>query len=68
MWVCRYEAVTYVSQYRPTAAKKWEQELQTLGENNARLSIALQESTNNVEHWKKQLLDCKEEGDRLQEK
>ncbi|XP_078063893.1 homer protein homolog 2-like, partial [Mustelus asterias] len=52
----------------PAAAKKWEQELQTLGENNARLSLALQESTNNVEHWKKQLLDCKEEGDELRQK
>uniref|UniRef100_UPI00398EF7FA homer protein homolog 2 isoform X2 n=1 Tax=Pristiophorus japonicus TaxID=55135 RepID=UPI00398EF7FA len=52
----------------PTPVKKWEQELQSLGENNARLSTALQESTNNVEHWKKQLLDCKEEGEKLREK
>ncbi|XP_038669548.1 homer protein homolog 2 [Scyliorhinus canicula] len=62
------DRIKLISTHGPAAAKKWEQELQTLGENNARLSIALQESTNNVEHWKKQLLDCKEEGDRLQEK
>ncbi|XP_067874394.1 homer protein homolog 2 isoform X2 [Heterodontus francisci] len=62
------DRIKLVSTQGPAAAKKWEQELQTLAENNARLSTALQESTNNVEHWKKQLLDCKEEGDKLQQK
>lgn len=36
-------------------AKKWEVELQTLKNNNARLTGALQESTANVEEWKRQL-------------
>ncbi|XP_048419106.1 homer protein homolog 2 isoform X1 [Stegostoma tigrinum] len=62
------DRIKLVSTQGPAAAKKWEQELQTLGENNARLSIALQESTNNVEHWKKQLLACKEEGEKLRQK
>lgn len=42
-------------------AKKWEVELQTLKNNNARLTTALQESTINVEEWKKQLASYKEE-------
>ncbi|XP_041031262.1 homer protein homolog 2 isoform X2 [Carcharodon carcharias] len=62
------DRIKLVSAQGSTATNKWEQELQSLGENNARLSIALQESTNNVEHWKKQLLECKEEGDRLRQK
>ncbi|XP_078393096.1 homer protein homolog 2 [Cetorhinus maximus] len=62
------DRIKLVSAQGSTAPNKWEQELQSLGENNARLSIALQESTNNVEHWKKQLLECKEEGDRLRQK
>uniref|UniRef100_A0A3B4X4J6 Homer scaffold protein 2 n=1 Tax=Seriola lalandi dorsalis TaxID=1841481 RepID=A0A3B4X4J6_SERLL len=49
-------------------AKKWETELQTLRENNARLVDALQESSANVESWKKQLSACKEESDTLREK
>lgn len=48
-----------------TNAKKWETELQTLRENNARLVDALQESSANVESWKKQLNACKEESDAL---
>lgn len=51
-----------------TNAKKWETELQTLRENNARLVDALQESSANVESWKKQLSACKEESDTLREK
>ena len=42
-------------------AKKWEVELQTLKNNNARLTTALQESNSNVEEWKKQLAMYKEE-------
>ena len=49
-------------------AKKWETELQTLKNNNARLTAALQESTSNVEEWKKQLNAYKEENTRLREK
>ena len=36
-------------------AKKWEIELNSLKTTNARLTSALQESTANVEEWKKQL-------------
>ena len=49
-------------------AKKWETELQTLKNNNARLTAALQESTANVEEWKKQLNAYKEESMRLRKK
>lgn len=45
--------------------KKWETELQALRENNARLVDALQESSANVESWKKQLNACKDESDAL---
>lgn len=51
-----------------TNAKKWETELQTLKNNNARLTAALQESTANVEEWKKQLNAYKEESIRLRKK
>lgn len=37
-------------------------------ENNARLVDALQESSANVESWKKQLATCKEESDALRKK
>ena len=49
-------------------AKKWEVELQTLKNNNARLTTALQESTTNVEEWKKQLAMYKEESARMKKK
>lgn len=49
-------------------AKKWETELQTLKNNNARLTAALQESTANVEEWKKQLNAYKEENIKLRKK
>ncbi|KAG2470955.1 HOME2 protein, partial [Polypterus senegalus] len=48
--------------------KKWETELQTLRESNARLIDALQESATNVEQWKKQLEECKDESDQLRKK
>lgn len=51
-----------------TNAKKWETELQTLKNNNARLTAALQESTANVEEWKKQLNAYKEENIKLRKK
>uniref|UniRef100_A0A8D3ASN3 Homer scaffold protein 2 n=1 Tax=Scophthalmus maximus TaxID=52904 RepID=A0A8D3ASN3_SCOMX len=51
-----------------TNAKKWETELQTLRENNARLVDTLQESSANVESLKKQLGVCKEESETLREK
>ena len=49
-------------------AKKWEVELQTLKNNNARLTTALQESTTNVEEWKKQLAAYKEESARMKKR
>ena len=49
-------------------AKKWETELQTLKNNNARLTAALQESTTNVEEWKKQLNAYREESLKLRKK
>ena len=49
-------------------AKKWEAELQTLKNNNAKLTAALQESTVNVEKWKEQLNNYREENLRLKKK
>jgi len=46
-------------------AKKWEAELQTLRNNNARLTAALQESANNVDEWSRQLQMYKDENARL---
>lgn len=45
--------------------KKWEIELQTLRESNARLTAALQESATSVEQWKRQFSICRDENDRL---
>ena len=49
-------------------AKKWESEFQTLKNNNARLTAALQESAINVEKWKEQLNNYKEDNQRLRKK
>jgi len=46
-------------------AKKWEAELQTLRNNNARLTAALQESASNVDEWNRQLKMYKDENERL---
>lgn len=51
--------------YSSANAKKWEIELQTLKNNNLRLTNALQESTANVDEWKRQLQSYKEENQRL---
>ena len=48
--------------------KKWEIELQTLRESNARLTSALQESAASVEQWKRQFSLCRDENDRLRNK
>lgn len=48
--------------------KKWEMELQTLRESNARLTAALQESAASVEQWKRQFSICRDENDRLRNK
>lgn len=48
--------------------KKWEIELQTLRESNARLNTALQESATSVEQWKRQFSICRDENDRLRHK
>jgi len=49
-------------------AKKWEQDMQILRNNNARLTNALQESNTNVEEWKVQLATYKEENNQLKAK
>ncbi|XP_059768353.1 homer protein homolog 2 isoform X3 [Balaenoptera ricei] len=48
--------------------KKWEIELQTLRESNARLTTALQDSAASVEQWKRQFSLCRDENDRLRNK
>ena len=48
--------------------KKWESEMQTLKNNNTRLTTALEESTQHVAEWKKQLQRYKEESDALKKK
>lgn len=48
--------------------KKWEVELQTLRESNARLNSALQESAACAEQWKRQFSVCRDENDRLRSK
>ncbi|XP_066886103.1 homer protein homolog 2 isoform X2 [Kogia breviceps] len=48
--------------------KKWEIELQTLRESNARLTTALQDSAASVEQWKRQFTLCRDENDRLRNK
>ncbi|XP_072888913.1 LOW QUALITY PROTEIN: homer protein homolog 2 [Hemitrygon akajei] len=62
------ESLLKSNNHRINPVKKWEQELRTLGESNARLSAALQESASTAEHWRNRLQGCKEEGDRLREK
>ena len=62
----QYSCVSIV--FSSTNAKKWEVELQTLKNNNARLTAALQESTTNVEEWKKQLAAYKEESAKMKKK
>ena len=59
------KALTFFFYSSSQNAKKWEVELQTLKNNNARLTTALQESTINVEEWKKQLASYKEENANL---
>lgn len=48
--------------------KKWEAELQTLKNNNARLTTALQESKGNLSKWKQQLTSFQEENIALKKK
>jgi len=51
--------------FSSTNAKKWEAELQTLRNNNARLTTALQESASNVDEWNRQLQMYRDENGRL---
>ena len=48
-----------------TNVKKWESEMQTLKNNNTRLTMALEESSQHVAQWKLQLQKYKEENDSL---
>lgn len=54
--------------YSLANGKKWEAELQTLKNNNARLTTALQESKSNVNKWKQQLTNLQEENTTLKKK
>ena len=65
---CHLLSPLFLLNYSSANAKKWEVELQTLKNNNARLTTALQESTSNVEQWKKQLASYKEESARMKKK
>ena len=51
-----------------TNVKKWDSEMQTLKNNNARLTTALEESTQHVTQWKQTLQKYKEENDQLKKK
>ena len=57
-----------MSQYSAQNVKKWETEMQTLRNNNAMLTAALEESTLHVAEWKRQLQKYKEECDQLKKK
>ena len=57
-----------ISSPSATNVKKWESEMQTLKNNNARLTTALEESTQHVQQWKQQLHKYKEENDQLKRK
>lgn len=48
-----------------TNVKKWESEMHTLKNNNTRLTMALEESSQHVSQWKLQLQKYKEENDSL---
>ena len=48
-------------------AKKWQDDLEILRNNNVKLTIALQESYANVEEWKKQLHFYRDECSRLRQ-
>lgn len=48
-------------------AKKWQEELEILRNNNAKLTTALQESHGNVEEWKRQLQFYRDECSRLRQ-
>jgi len=50
-----------------TNAKKWQEELEILRNNNAKLTTALQESHANVEEWKRQLHFYRDECTRLRQ-
>jgi hypothetical protein len=48
-------------------AKKWQEDLEILRNNNAKLTTALQESHANVEEWKRQLQFYRDECSRLRQ-
>lgn len=53
--------------YSSNNAKKWQEELDTLRNNNGKLTTALQESHANVEEWKRQLQFYRDECSRLRQ-
>lgn len=67
-WVAPGVRVTAWPARSAANVKKWEMELQTLRESNARLTTALQESAASLEQWKRQFSVCRDENDRLRNK
>jgi hypothetical protein len=55
------------SRFSSNNAKKWQEELEILRNNNAKLTTALQESHANVEEWKRQLQFYRDECTRLRQ-
>lgn len=53
--------------FSSTHANKWQDELEILRNNNAKLTTALQESHANVEEWKRQLQFYRDECSRLRQ-
>ncbi|CAH2236269.1 jg7033 [Pararge aegeria aegeria] len=60
-WTLGSQGAGMAAPYCSANAKKWEVELATLKSNNLRLTAALQESTANVDEWKRQLHQYREE-------
>lgn len=59
---------TFPHPHSATNVKKWESEMTTLKNNNARLTAALEESTQHVAQWKTMLQKYKEENDQYKRK
>lgn len=57
-----------ITPHSATNVKKWESEMMTLKNNNARLTTALEESTQHVAQWKQMLQKYKDENEQLKKK
>ncbi|XP_061831307.1 homer protein homolog 2 isoform X2 [Nerophis lumbriciformis] len=56
------------SEAEQSSSSRWEAEVQSLREKNSRLVQDLNESSNKMDVWKKQVSACKEESDALRQK